>query len=288
MAVRIVIDSSSDITKEQADQLGLTFLPLKVLFSDAEYVDGITMSHREFFQKLADTGEIPKTGQVTPIAFQNAFRAALDAGDDVVSISLASTLSGTFQSSQIASDSFTDEEQRRIFLVDSETASVGEEVLIRLAIDLRDQGKGAAEIAQVLEEKKKDVKFLALLDTMENLKKGGRISPAVAAIGSLLSVKPLIDINCGVLGMHGTARGMKGGYKAMAKYVQEECGGIDFSLPFGLSYSGLTDSQVVDFKKACPQVFEGFDGEVPVSSIGTTIGTHVGPGALIIAFFGKN
>ena len=286
MAVQIVVDSSCDITKERADQLGLTFLPLKVLFSDAEYVDGITLGHREFFQKLAETGEIPKTGQVTPVAFEQAFREALDRCDEVVSISIASALSGTFQSSQIAADQLSDEERSRVFLVDSESVSVGEELLIRLAISMRDEGKSAKEIYDVLQVKRREMKFLALLDTMENLKKGGRISPAVAAIGGLLSVKPLINISEGVLGMHGTARGMKGGYKALAKYV-EEAGGIDYSLPFGLSYGGLTDDQVQAFLAACPQVFEGYEGEVPVSSMGTTIGTHAGPGSLIIAFFAR-
>lgn len=191
MSVRIIIDSASDLTKERADALGLDFLPLKTIFGNEEYLDGITLSHEAFYEKLIEGDCMPTTSQIAPHDFEQVYASVKENGDTAVVITLSSKLSGTFQSANIALDGYED----CITIVDSENVCLGEQILGSwLACRLRDEGCSATQIAMTLEEKKKDVRVIALLDTLEYLKRGGRISKTAAFAGNLLSIKPVIAI----------------------------------------------------------------------------------------------
>lgn len=236
MSVRIIVDSACDITQEEAKQYGVEVLPLTTTFGAEEYLDGVTLTPRAFFEKLIETDVLPKTSQVTPFAYQQKFREVANAGDTAVCITLSAKLSGCYQSAVIALEGYSD----RVVLVDSENVCVGEQILVRLALSLREEGKSAREIAETLERKKKDVRLIALLDTLEYLKKGGRISSTVAFAGGLLSIKPVISIENGEVVVLGKARGSKNGHNLLSELVRRE--GIDFNIPFRLAYSGLDDS----------------------------------------------
>ena len=207
MSVRIIIDSASDLTKEQADKLGLDFLPLKTIFGTEEYLDGITLSHQQFYEKLIESDCMPTTSQIPPHDFGQLYADVKEKKDTAVVITLSSRLSGTFQSANIALDGYED----CITIVDSENVCLGEQILVMYACRLRDAGASASEIAKALDQKKKDVRVLALLDTLEYLKRGGRISKTAALAGNLLSIKPVIAIVDGEVAVLGKARGSKNG-----------------------------------------------------------------------------
>lgn len=280
MSVRIIIDSACDLTKAQADELQTRFLPLKTIFGEEEFLDGITLTHRQFFEKLVESDCMPTTSQIPPHDYEAVFQEIKEAGDTAVVITLSSKLSGTYQSANIARDGYED----CIWLVDSENVCIGEQILVRYACQLRDSGASAAEIADTLDRCKKNVRVIALLDTLEYLKRGGRISGAAALAGSLLSIKPVIAIVDGEVAVLGKARGSKNGNN-MLREETAKCGGIDFTLPFSLAYSGLDDSLLKKYIADNESMWKEHVTELPISTIGSTIGTHVGPGAIAVAFF---
>ena len=280
MAVRFIIDSAADIVPAEAEALGLIHLPLKVIFGEEEYSDSVDLTHREFYEKLIENDEIPTTSQINPGVFMSAYQKVADNGDTAVVITLSGKLSGTYQSAMIALDGFED----KIFVVDSESVCVGERILIQLGLKLRDQGLSAAEIAAELDLQKKHVRVLALLDTLEYLKKGGRISAAVAFAGNLLSIKPVIAIENGEVSLVGKARGSKKGNNLLRELITN-CGGINFDKPFALAYSGLSDRLLQKYIEDSSEIWSSHAETLPISTVGCTIGTHAGPGAVAVAFF---
>ena len=280
MAVRFIIDSASDIVPAEAEALGLIHIPMKVIFGEEEYSDSVDLTHREFYEKLIENDEIPTTSQINPGVFMSAYQKVADNGDTAVVITLSGKLSGTYQSAMIALDGFED----KIFVVDSESVCVGERILIQLGLKLRDQGLSAAEIAAELDLQKKHVHVLALLDTLEYLKKGGRISAAVAFAGNLLSIKPVIAIENGEVSLVGKARGSKKGNNLLRELITN-CGGINFDKPFALAYSGLSDRLLHKYIEDSSEIWSSHAETLPISTVGCTIGTHAGPGAVAVAFF---
>ncbi|MBQ5598900.1 MAG: DegV family protein [Lachnospiraceae bacterium] len=280
MAVRFIIDSAADIVPAEAEALGLIHLPLKVIFGEEEYSDSVDLTHHEFYEKLIENDEIPTTSQINPGVFMSAYQKVADNGDTAVVITLSGKLSGTYQSAMIALDGFED----KIFVVDSESVCVGERILIQLGLKLRDQGLSAAEIAAELDLQKKHVRVLALLDTLEYLKKGGRISAAVAFAGNLLSIKPVIAIENGEVSLVGKARGSKKGNNLLRELITN-CGGINFDKPFALAYSGLSDRLLQKYIEDSSEIWSSHAETLPISTVGCTIGTHAGPGAVAVAFF---
>lgn len=280
MAVRIIVDSACDLIPEQIKKYQLDVLPIKTIFGEEEFLDGVTMSHEEFFEKLVESEELPTTSQVTPIEYEEKYEEVKQAGDTAVVITLSSKLSGCYQSANIALDGYED----IITVVDSNNVCIGQQILTMLAVQLRDAGRSAKEIAEELEQQKGRIRLIALLDTLEYLKKGGRISGAAAAVGAVLSIKPVIAIEDGEVVVLGKARGSKNGNNMIKQLIQKE-GGINFDMPYTLAYSGLSDDLLKKYIKDSAELYEGHADELPISTIGCAIGTHVGPGAIAAAFF---
>lgn len=278
--VRIVTDSASDLTAEVAKEWGVEVLPLHVFFGDTEYLDGQTITHGQFYEKLVETAELPKTSQVSPAQFADAFEAAEKAGDEVVCITLSSKLSGCFQSANIALEDYED----RVSVVDSLNASLGERLLVQLACWLRDDGKSREEIAEQLEREKGNIRVISLFDTLEYLKRGGRISGAAAMAGGLLSIKPLISVIDGEVKNVGKARGSKNGQARLREYIEGE-GGINFRRPYCLAYSGLSDALLQKYIKDSEAIWKGETDYLPITTIGAAIGTHAGPNCIAASFF---
>ncbi|MBR3971322.1 MAG: DegV family protein, partial [Ruminococcus sp.] len=168
--VRIIVDSASDLAEGIAEKV--TVLPMTLRFGDTEYVDGVNITNKEFYEKLIESDELPTTSQIMPLAFEEAYRETIEAGEDVIVITISSKLSGTYQSACIAKE----EVEGNVYVVDSLSAAIGEGILVEYAVRLKEQGKSAAEIASALEEKRHNVRLIAMLNTLEYLKKGGRIS----------------------------------------------------------------------------------------------------------------
>ena len=280
MSIRIVTDSASDIANGERNDV--TVLPLKLRFGDEEFMDGVDISHKEFYEKLIETEELPITSQATPYDYEEVYKEAAAAGDTLIVITLSSKLSGTYQSAVIAAADYDN-----IYVVDSENVTVGEHVLVELALRLKDSGMSAKEIAEQLEREKKKVRLVALLDTLEYLKKGGRISKTAAVAGSLLSIKPVIAIENGEVVMLGKARGSRHGNNLLVEKIKES-GGIDFEKPHVLGYTGLSDALLRKYISDSEALWRDEVESLEITSVGAAIGTHVGPGAIAVAFFAQN
>lgn len=280
MSVRIITDSGSDILPDEYP--GLVVLPLSICFGEKVYADGVDLTHRRFYELLVEEEELPKTGQVNPYTFSQAFEEAYAAGDEVVCITLSSKLSGTNQSALTAASGA----KTVVRVVDSLSVCVGERILVELALRLAAEGRTAVQIADELSAARGRVSVVALLDTLEYLRRGGRISATAAGVGTLLSIKPVITIDDGLVKVLGRARGSKNGRNLLSEQV-EKAGGIDFGMPLALGYAGLSDKLLRKYIEDSREIWApGFpDGELPVHTVGATIGTHVGPGAIALAFF---
>ena len=276
MSVRIITDSGSDII-EKLD--GLTVLPLKVIFGDVTYLDGVNLSHEEFYEKLVESDTLPTTSQVNPYEFEQSFAEAVQAGDDVVAIILSSKLSATYQSAMNAAMNFPG----RVYVVDSLNVAFGMRILVEYALRLRAEGLSAKEIAGKVESAKSRVHTIALLDTLEYLKRGGRISAAAAFAGGLLSIKPVIAVDEGKVAILGKARGSKQGNNMLMETARKF--GVDFDMPLALGYSGLSDKLLQKYITDSHVLWEGHEDKLRIVTIGGTIGTHAGPGAIGVAFF---
>lgn len=279
MGVRIIVDSASDISEREAQELGITMLPMKIRLCGREYLDGIELNAHEFYEMLESSSEFPKTSQVTPFEFQKAFERAVSEGDDVVAITISSKLSGTYQSAKIAQEEF----KGRVFVVDSLNATVGERLLCELALNLIKEGKSAEQIASELDRMKGKIHLIARLETLEYLKKGGRISALTAFAGELLGIKPVIAVIDGEVKLIGKARGAKNGNSLLTNLVNKV--GIDFSLPIGTIYSGTKRDSLEDYIEQSAEMWQNETASVPMYALGATIGVHVGSGAIGVAFF---
>ena len=279
MRTRIIVDSTADLMPEILDRVHV--VPLTVHFGEEELVDGVTIDKKTFYERLVESDVLPSTSQATPEAFMREFEKAKQAGEQAVVITVASKLSGTYQSAVLAA-----REYEHIHIVDSSTVAIGSSILVELACKLLDEGMNAKEIAQNLEEEKKKIVIVALVDTLEYLKKGGRISKTVAMVGGVLNIKPVLSIIDGEINMLGKARGSKMGNNLLIQEI-EKAGGVDFTKPVLLGYAGLSDALLLKYIEDTKHIWEGNLDKVRYTVVGSVVGTHVGPGAVAVAFFKK-
>ena len=273
------MDSSTNVSEKYREKI--QFVPLTVRFGDREYLDGVEISKHQFYEMLVESDVLPTTSQATPAAFADCFEAIASAGDSAVVITLSSKLSGTYQSAVLAAEDYPN-----IYVVDSQSVAIGTGVLAQYAVELAQQGMGAEEIAQVLTQQREKVCVVALLDTLEYLKKGGRISKTVAFAGGMLNIKPVVTIQDGAVALIGKARGSRNGNNLLVEKIRE-AGGVDFERPVLLGYTGLSsallEKYVDDSKALWADHVDKLDGCLLCS----VIGTHAGPGAVAVAFFRK-
>ena len=277
MSVQIIVDSTVDMPKRIKDRFRI--VPLTVHFGDEEFIDGVTIDKQRFYERLVESDQLPTTSQATPAAFDKEYAAVRAAGDSAVVLTIASDFSGTYQSACIAAAEYDN-----IFVVDSRSAAIGAGILAEYALQCVEQGMDARAIAEALVEKRGKICLVALLDTLEYLKKGGRISKTAAFAGGLLNIKPVLTIEKGEILLIGKARGSRQGNNLLVEKIRA-CGGIDFQLPILLGYTGLTDVFLKKYVEDSRALWEnGVDG-LESTLIGGVIGTHAGPGAIAVAFF---
>ena len=276
--VNIIVDSTADITEDVKERL--TVVPLTLRFGDEEYIEGVTIQKKEFYQKLIESDVLPKTSQAVPADFSDIFEKIAAAGESAVVITLSSKLSGTWQSAMIAAREYEDS----VYVVDSRNVAIGTAILAKLALRLVDEGMGAREIAERLEKEREKICLIAMLDTLEYLKKGGRISAAAAFAGGVLSIKPVVCIRDGEFVILGKARGSKQGNNLLVSEIRKT-GGIDFTKPILLGYTGLDDTLLQKYIEDSKALWEEGISSLETTMIGSVIGTHAGPGAVAVAFF---
>jgi DegV family protein with EDD domain len=280
MAVQLIIDAGCDLNLAQAQALGVFLIPMTIRFCDEEFRAGVDLSHEEFYNKLTSTRELPTTSQPTPYDYEQVYQQVKNAGDEAVVLCVSSALSGTYQSAVIASADFKD----CVYVVDTRAVSLAQKILLDYAISLQKHGATAKEIAAELEKKKADVCAYGAVDTLEYLIKGGRLSKAAGAVGSVLGIRPVLYLCDGGLAVAGKARGPKAAIAMTHNLVAEV--GVDYSMPVAVGYTGNDSSVLAPYLEAHNSVWTNYD--VPIYNVGSTVGTHTGPGLFITAFFKKS
>ncbi|MCH5162221.1 MAG: DegV family protein [Clostridiales bacterium] len=281
--IKLLVDSASDVEKDEADELGIELIPIKVCFGDEEYSDGFDLSHREFFEKLIESGIYPQTSQINEFGWEEKFGELTRDGSEVIAITLSSKLSGTYVCAASAAKKFGG----KVYVVDSVNACIGERILLQYAIKLVKENKlTAKEIVKELDDKKTKIQLIAVMDTLKYLRKGGRISSVAAFAGEMMSIKPVIAVVKGEIKVLGKAIGSKRGNNRLNQLI-EQCGGIDFDMPYALGYSGLSDEYLQKYLKDSEHLWKGKTDSLPSYLVGSTIGTHVGPNVVAVAFFAK-
>lgn len=275
MGIQFLIDSASDILPEEAQKMEITCIPMQVTFGEDIYQDGVSLSNEEFYTKLASCNTLPATSQINPAVYEDYFAKLTENGDQLVVITLSSRLSGTYQSALIAAEEYAG----KVFVVDSLNAAVGERLVLLRGLQLKEQGLSAEQIAKTLDEEKQTIRLVAMIDTLEYLKKGGRISAAVAFAGAALGIKPAIQIKDGNVAMAGKARGIKQCHNLLKQLI-DDAGEIDRDKPVAAVFSA-SDEGLQQFFADYPEL------TAPGYGLGCTIGTHIGPGAYGLAFFQK-
>ena len=279
--IRILTDSASDILPAEAEQLGVTVIPLNVTLENGDVLrDGADMTPTEYYGIMTQYHKLPTTSQPSPELFERFFTEASAAGDEVIGIFLSHELSGTYQCAKLAADMANVD---NVLFVDSENVCLGEALLVRLAVHLREIGKTAGQIVAVLEHAKEHLHLVAVIDDLKYLRKGGRLPAAVAVAGGMLGIKPLIAIKEGKVAMAGKARGLPGAYVALFKKI-EELGGINPAVPplMGYTVSPRETAPIQTYLQENLNITETL-----VRQIGCVIGTHAGPGSFGLAFFDK-
>lgn len=276
MAIRIIIDSASDYTKEEAEREGLLFVPMGVSFGNTAYLDGVDLTKDDFYDLLVDQGGMPVSSQPSPQHLMEAFQTVVDAGDYGILLTMGSSLSGTYQTAKMIAEDY----DGKIAVIDSETISVAERLLVRTAKQIAEEAKTLEEAVETIQEKIRHLYLFGYMDQLEYLKRGGRISPAMNFMANLFSVKAIIYIYNNTFELYKRARGKQKGWMELANILREKEGIQRDSVIYG--YTGYTDRYPKEFMRQYPDLAVP---EERVFRIGSTIGTHAGPGALAVAFF---
>lgn len=278
--IRILTDTAADFDLEEASRLGITVLPMEISIGDQSFRDRYDLTPDRFYEMLIESSELPHTSQINSYAFEQEFEKIHAAGDSAVVILMSSKLSGTYQNAVLAAEDYDE-----IRVVDSLNGSIGEQLLVRYALMLRDRGRDLDDMVRRLEYRRGQIRILALLDTLEYVKKGGRMGPAAAAFGTLLSIKPVLTLENGKLKVLGKARGSKAGNNLLNTEIAKT--GIESRLPAAVAYSGLEHTKLDRYIEDSRPIWEGVLDDLPMSQLGSTIGTHAGPGTIVVAYFMK-
>ncbi len=274
--IQIIVDSTTDLPEGCKDRAMV--VPLTVSFGDKEYADGIELTRDEFYRKLESGNLLPKTSQASPDAFERVYREVRAKGMEGIVITLSSDLSGTYQSACIAAGDYPE-----IHVIDSKNVAIGTGILTEYAMICVDRGMSSQEIVKELEIKKNDICLVAMLDTLEYLWRGGRLSRTAAIAGGLLNIKPVITIKNGAVVVLGKARGAKKANNLLVEQIT--LSGVQYDMPVLLGYTGTSDELLQNYISDSKALWEGHLDKLERSQICSVIGTHAGPGAVAAAFF---
>ena len=280
--IAIITDSNSGITQDEGRKLGISVLPMPFYINDVMYLEGITLSQEAFYERLKNDESI-STSQPSPAEVCGLWDNLLEEYDEIVHIPMSSGLSASCDTATMLARDY----DGRVQVVNNQRISVTQRQSVLDAIALRDAGKNAAEIKEKLEEEKMESSIYITLETLKYLKKGGRITPAAAAIGTVLNLKPVLQIQGEKLDAFEKARGVKQAKKAMIKamkkdmdkrFAKERAAGImGLHIAYTANDKEVIDGWIVEVKEAFP------DFEVDAHPLSLSVACHIGPGALAIA-----
>ncbi len=279
MSIRIITDSASDI--EQGEYQNVQVLPMTISIDEKLYRDGIDITKDEFYHLLETSDTIPITSLVTPYQFEEAYDSVKAEGDEAIVITLSSRLSGTYQSATTAAEG-----KPWISVIDSKNITASQRLLVLRAMQLALLGLSRKEIVDELEREKERIVIYAAVDTLDYLLKGGRISKSSALMGGFIGIKPILTVEDGELVPIGKVRGSKKSHAFLNQKI-DEVGGIDFSMPYAVGYSGTDKRNLQKYLESNQQILESVPHSPIIVQIGSTVGTHAGPGTVFVTFFRK-
>ena len=278
MKITLITDSTCDLDPKFLESEGIQFAPLKVLFGEKEYVDKLDLTNPEFYELMRNSKELPTTSQVNPGEFYDLFSKAIEAGNQVVGIFLSSELSGTYNSAVVAKEMLGSEQ---IHLIDSRTVSFALGLMVSRIQKMIDAGVGLTDILKEADEMIEKSQLYGMLDTLENLKKGGRLSSGTAMIGKMLNLKPIIEVNEGLVNVAEKARGSKKGMAWMIDQLEKSYPEGEIKI-LGVAHANNKE-KAAELKTLLLQRFK--IDEIMDIEIGSVVGTHAGEGAVGITYF---
>ena len=276
--VRIITDSAADFEPCELEQKNIACIPITVILGEQEYQENVNLTKDQFYALLESTGASPKTAQPSPQILQGLFEDAKQAGDEAVYITLASALSGTYQSAVMTKE---DMECDGFFVVDSKSATGGQRLLVEHAVKLRDEGKSASEIAAAAEKLRDEIALYACIDTLEYLYRGGRISHTVYKLGTMAQVKPIIRVSEeGTIEVPAKAVGMRKGMAFLCKRLEQQKPSGEYDL-----YVMYTADRSIGQTLAKKLGEMGYEvPEARIIQVGAGIGSHIGPNACGVVY----
>ncbi len=283
----ITTDSNSDLPQEYIEKLGTVIIPQYYSFGETIYGDELHMPAPEFYERMKN-GELPQSQACNPAVIEEKFRSLLDKGLDIIHISFSSALSGSYNNACMAARELLEEyTDAKITIIDSLNVSLGESIMVIYANRLKESGTSYADTVDALEDFKNHVNVQFTVDDLFHLQRGGRVSKTVAIVGSALNLKPFLYVNnAGGLTSDGTARGRKKSIRTLVERMKETLAkDTDYTLPVGVVHGNcLEDAQNL----AAMIKEETSFTDVIINDISPSIGTHSGPGALGILYYGQH
>lgn len=279
--VRIITDSAADFEPDELKNHNITSVPLTVMFGDAEYQENVNLSKKMFYGLLETQSQFPKTSQPSPYTFQCVLEEAKESGDEAVVITLSSALSGTYQGAVLAKQLL---DYEKCYVIDSLTLTGGQRILVEYAVKLRDMGKQAREIVEEINALRSKVTLYACVDTLEYLRRGGRVSHAVAAIGTLTHIKPILHMTQdGSVDIIAKAMGRGHGMRRLLKYMEVQK--PDMQFPIYVMYSHIQENAEVlaEYLRKAGYVIS----KKQIVNVGAAIGSHVGPNAFGLVYMAE-
>ncbi|WP_432665675.1 DegV family protein [Wukongibacter baidiensis] len=277
MGIRILTDSVADIPKEIAKELNIEVLPLTVNFEDGSYRDGIEISKEEFYEKLSKAKKLPTTSQVPPGDFIEAFKRLTQNGDEIIAILISSRLSGTYNAAVTAKDHLNNE---KITVVDSKLVTFAQGLMVIEAARMALKGCSKSEIMDRVTYMKENTVCKIIIEDIEYLKKGGRLTPSQALLSKLLNIKPILTIEDGGVIFENKVRGNKKAIKWIINWLKTNEINLD-KKTIGLIHSN-NNKYLMDLHKELTENFSA--EEIIESKVGAVVATHAGPGCIAIAF----
>lgn len=274
--IRIITDTLCDLTMEYAEKQNFDILPLSVRFGEKDYKCGIELSNEEFYEKLENSNDNPSTAAVNPYEFEEVFQRYIDAGDEVVAILFSKFMSATYQSAAIAAENINSD---RLHLIDCENGAMGQALLVETAVAMRDEGLSATEIVEKIQALLPKTKTYIVIDTMEYLKRGGRISKSAALIGGLMKFHPVLKVVADGAKPVDKVKGKKSCNTWLINKLQEQPADTSYKLVIGHSNA---PERAEAFKEQLREA--GITNEIFVTCIGPIVGTHIGPNCLGIGY----
>ncbi|KDR95547.1 EDD domain protein, DegV family [Peptoclostridium litorale DSM 5388] len=279
MNIKIIADSLSDIPVDIAARFDIEVIPLVIIFDDEQYLDGVELTQAQMYEKIESCGKLPKSSQVTPQRFEDVFRKYLDMGKDIIYIGSSSNATGTFRSAQLAKNNM---ESDKIHILDTMLLSYACGMIVVEAAKMSENGKAVGEILEMAEEMKTKVGCIFTVDTLEYLKRGGRLSATKAVIGTILNVKPLLTLEDGIVKHMKNVRGTKKAIDEIIDTVIKEAG----ELPKGLVISHGSNSKIFEKLKAAISKKMGLENVIE-TDIGAVTGIHTGPTVAAVFYLKK-